>query len=112
MEKFLHTLTLGRGANPFLCNNFLVDILYFSLAGSYFICVWKVKSIRMGCFFTCFDLRQTGSFSVTDPFLTTFCYFEKRNGILRNNREEGFEKSYVPLHGVGGGVKIAKIILT
>ena len=59
-----------------------------------------------------FDLRQTGSFSVTDPFLTT-CYVEKRNRILPKNRGgEEFEKSYVPLHGVGGGSKIAKIILT
>ena len=58
-----------------------------------------------------FDLRQTGSFSVTDPFLTTFYYVEKRNGILRKNRGEGFAKSYVPLHG-GRGVIIAKIILT
>ena len=37
------------------------------------------------------DLRQTESFSVTDPFLTTFYYVEKRNGILRKNRREGFE---------------------
>ena len=44
-------------------------------------------------------------FSVTNPFLTTFYYFEKRNGILRKNRGKGFEKSYVPLHGDGGGVK-------
>ena len=44
-------------------------------------------------------------FSVTEPFLTTFYYVEKRNGILRKNRGEGFEKSYVPLHGEGGGVK-------
>ena len=49
-------------------------------------------------------------FSETDPFLTTFYYVEKRNVILRKNRGEGFEKSYVPLHG--GGLKIAKIILT
>ena len=26
------------------------------------------------------------SFRVTDPFLTTFYYVEKRNGILRKNR--------------------------
>ena len=51
-------------------------------------------------------MRQTGSFSVTDPFLTTF-YVEKRNGILRKNVEEGFEKSYAPLHG-GRGVKICQ----
>ena len=53
-------------------------------------------------FFTCFDLHQTGSFSVTDPILT-FYYIEKRNGILCKNRGEGFEKSYVPLLGGGGG---------
>ena len=58
-----------------------------------------------------FDLRQTGSFSVTDPFLTTFHYFEKRNGLLRKNRGEELEKSYVLLHGVGGS-KFAKIIVT
>ena len=61
------------------------------------------------CFFTCFDLRQTGSFGVTDPFLTTFYYVEKLNGILRKNREEGFEKCYVPLHaGRGRGQKLPK----
>ena len=53
---------------------------------------------------TIFALHETGSFSVTDPFLTTFYYVEKRNGILRKNRGEGFEKSYVPLH-VDRGVK-------
>ena len=41
-------------------------------------------------------------FSVTDPFLTTFYFVEKRNGILRKHRGEGFEKSYVPLHGSRG----------
>ena len=41
------------------------------------------------------DLRQTVSFSVTDPSLTTFYYVERRNGILRKNRGEGFKKSYV-----------------
>ena len=51
-------------------------------------------------------------FSVTDPFLTTFYYVEKRSGILRMNKGEGFKKSYIPLHGVRGGKKIAKIILT
>ena len=39
-----------------------------------------------------FDIRQTGSFSVTDPFLTTFYYVEKLNGILRKNRGEGVRK--------------------
>ena len=52
-----------------------------------------------------FDLRQTGSFSVTDPFLTTFYYVEKRIGILRKNGVEGFEKSYVPVHGGRGRSK-------
>ena len=41
-------------------------------------------------------------FSLTDPFLTIFYYLEKQNGILRKNREEGFGKSYITLHGVGG----------
>ena len=56
----------------------------------------------MSCFFfTCFDLQHTRNFSITDPFLT-FYYVEKRNGMLCKNRGEGFEKSFVPLHGVGG----------
>ena len=59
-------------------------------------------------FFTCFDLRQTRSFSVTAPFLTTFDHVEKRNGILRKNRGEEFEKSYVPLHGDRRGQKLPK----
>ena len=62
-------------------------------------------------FFTCFDLRHTESFCVTDPFLTTFYYVDKRNGILRKNRGEGFEKSYVPLHGGRGGQKLPKSFL-
>ena len=50
-----------------------------------------------------FDSHQTASFSVTEPFLT-FYYVQERNGIFRKNREEGFEKAYVPLHeGRGGG---------
>ena len=40
--------------------------------------------------FSCFDSRKTGSFSVTDPFLTTFYYVEKQNGILRKNMGDGF----------------------
>ena len=47
-----------------------------------------------------------------DPFLTTFYYVEKRNGILRKNRGEGFKKSYIPLVGGWGGSKIAKITFT
>ena len=46
---------------------------------------------------------------MTDPFLTTFYYAEKRNGILPKNRGERFEKSYAPLHGGrGGGHKLPK----
>ena len=75
------------------------------MAGINLVCVWKVKSIRMSCFLLVLILRKIGSFSVTDTFLTTFYYVEKRNGILRKNRGEGFEKSYVPLHGGRRGVK-------
>ena len=57
------------------------------------------------------DVHKTGSFSVTDPFLTTFYYVEKVNGILRNNRGEGFEKSYVCLHGGRGSQKLQKSCL-
>ena len=60
------------------------------------------KRIRMSCFLLALIYVKTGSFSVTDPFLTTFYYVEKQNGILRKNMEEGFEKSYVPLHGDRG----------
>ena len=48
---------------------------------------------------------QTGSFSVTDPFLTTFYYVEKLNGILSKNRRKGLEKSYYAYMGMGGGIK-------
>ena len=56
------------------------------------------KRIRMSCF------------SVTEPFLTTFYYVEKRNGILRKNRGEGLEKFYegYPYIGMGGGQKLPK----
>ena len=37
--------------------------------------------------------------------------FDKRNGILRKNRGEGFEKSYIPLHGVRGGQQLPKSYL-
>ena len=53
---------------------------------------------------------QTGSYSVTDPFLT-FYYVEKRNGILSKNRGKGFEKSYVRLHGGRGVQKLLKSCL-
>ena len=46
----------------------------------------------MSCFLFGLILRQTGSFSVTDPFLTTFYYVEKLNGILRKNSGEGVWK--------------------
>ena len=41
-------------------------------------------------------------FSVTDPFLTTFYYVEKRNGILRKNRGSGLKDLTCPYMGVGG----------
>ena len=59
-----------------------------------------------------FDLRQTGSFSVTDPFLTAFYYVEKRNRILRINRGMGLKNLTYSCMGVEGGSKIANIILT
>ena len=37
--------------------------------------------------------------------ILTFYYVEKRNGVLRKNRREGFEKSYLHLKVVGGEVK-------
>ena len=40
--------------------------------------------------------------------ILTFYYVEKLNEILRKNRGEGFEKSYVSLHGGRGGVKNCK----
>ena len=47
-----------------------------------------------------------------DHFLT-FYYVEKRNGILRKNRGEGFEKSYISLHGGRrGGKKCPKSCLS
>ena len=58
-----------------------------------------------------FDLRQTGSFSVIDPFLTTFYNVEKRNGILRKNRGRGLKNLTYPYMGEGG-LKYAKTILT
>ena len=54
--------------------------------------------------FTCFDLRQTRSFSATDPFLTTIIMLKNEMGSCVRIGGEGFEKSYVPLHG-GRGVK-------
>ena len=60
-------------------------------------------------YFTIFDLRQTGSFSVTDPFLTTFYYVEKLNGILRKNRGRGLKNLTYPYMWVHVH---AKIILT
>ena len=40
-------------------------------------------------------------FSVTEPFLITFYYVVKQNGILRKNRGEGFENLTYPYMGVG-----------
>ena len=86
------------GSNPFFRNIFPSLYFYYKSRGqvvwqgSYFICVWKVKKrIRMSCF------------SVTDPFLTTFYYVEKLNGILRKNRREGLKNltyAYMEEEGV------------
>ena len=39
---------------------------------------------------------------VTDPFLRTFYYVEKRNGILRKNRGRDLKNLTYPYMGVGG----------
>ena len=73
------------------------------------------KRIRMSCFLLVslfWILRQTGSFSVTDPFLTTFYHVEKLNEILRNNRGRGLKNLAYPYMGVREGSKIAKIFFT
>ena len=44
-------------------------------------------------------MRQTESFSATDPFLTTFYYVEKLNGILHKNR--GLRNLIYPYMGIG-----------
>ena len=90
-------------SNPFLRNIF--QVLYFILEIARSSCLaWIIfhlrlegkKRIRMSCF------------SVTDLFLTIFYYVEKINGILCKNRGQGFEKSYVPIHGGRGGQKLPK----
>ena len=102
MEKSLHTLTLGGQTHSYLIFSKSIfyirnrEVKWFRRDELYFIC------------FICFDLHQTGSFSVTDSFLTTF-YVEKRNGILCKNRGEEFEKSYVPLRRGRGGQKLPKL---
>jgi hypothetical protein len=58
------------------------------------------KRIRMSCFI------------VTDPFLTSFYYVKKRNGILRKNMGRDLKNIKYPYKGVGGESKIAKIFLT
>ena len=65
------------------------------------MCVWKVNVLGWAVFYL-FWFSQTGSFSVTDPFLTAFYYVEKQNGILRKKRREEFENSYVSLHADRG----------
>ena len=50
---------------------------------------------------------------MTNPFLKAFYYIKKLNEILSKNRgEEGFEKSYVPLHEGREGQKLPKSSLT
>ena len=95
MEKFLHTLTLGRGSNV------IFSYIIFSKSIFYI----SNREVGSGLAGIIFHLRLEGIncimmswFIVTDPFLITFYYVEKRNGILRKNRGEGFEKSYVPFN--------------
>ena len=45
------------------------------------------------------------SSSVTDPFLTTFYYVEKRTGILHKNRGGGLKNLMYPYMGDREGVK-------
>ena len=47
-------------------------------------------------------LRDELPHSVTDPFLTTFYYVEKRNGILRKNRGRGLKNLTYAYMGVRG----------
>ena len=68
-------------------------ILHLRLEGK------KVLGWAVFYLFYLFWFTSKWEFSVTDPFLTTFYYVEKRNGILRKNRGEEFEKSYISLHG-------------
>ena len=82
------------------------------------------KRIRMSCFSVTDPFLTTSSyvekrneiqktyrmscFSVTDPFQTTFYYVEKRNGSYVRIGGRGLKKSYVPLHGGRGGQKLPK----
>ena len=66
------------------------------------------KRIRMSCSLLVLILRHTGSFSVTDPFLTTFYYTEKLNGILRKNRGRGLKNLTYPYMEVREGQKLPK----
>ena len=59
-----------------------------------------------------FHLRQTGSFSLSDPFLTTFYYVKKLNGILRKNRGRGLTNLTYAYMGVREGLEKYLHILT
>ena len=61
-----------------------------------------------------FDLRQTGSFSVSGPFLipVTFYNVEKWNGILiLRIGGRGLKNLKYPHMGVGGGQKLPESCL-
>ena len=51
--------------------------------------------------FTCFDLRQTGSFSVTDPFLTAFYYVKNEVESYVRIGRRGLKNLTYPYVGVG-----------
>ena len=85
MEKSLHIPNLGGGvrSNSFLRNIFQVDNFILEIARSsdlagiiFYLRLEGKKRIRVSCFLLVLILRQTGSFSVTDTFLTLFYYVE------------------------------------
>ena len=55
-----------------------------------------------------FDLRQTGSFSVTDPFLTTFEYVENEMESCVRIGGRSLKNLTYPYTGVGEGKKLPK----
>ena len=103
LQKSLHTLTSGRAGQIHFYVIFSKPIFYIINRASSGLAriilhlrLEGKKRIRMSCF------------SVTDPFLTTFYYVEKRNGALRKNRGRGLKNLTYPYMGAGGGVKNCK----
>ena len=63
----------------------------------------RVPSQRMIFFLLVLIYVKLGSFSVTDPFLTTFYYFEKRDGSYVRIGGRGLENLPYLYMEVGGG---------